>query len=167
MDYHFDQIYTGNCVTIESNVFHQFKFHLQRLSCMNILCSLRKRGGLEIDFEIGIPILCFRRRPQKKLVSAHCTVMSMFWPWQMKITKDVYFQSCHLMFRGLILYFVDFFIIPSKSIKTHTKQLIVWCFVSLLKLLTHIKTSPLPGIGARFPDCDLFFLLNQKNIRVS
>ena len=100
---------------------------------------------------------------RKKLVSAHCIVMSMFWLWQMKITKDIYFQSCHLMFRGLILYFVDSFTIPSKSIKTHTKQLIVWCFVSLLKLFTHIKTSPLPvkGIGARFPDC-AFFIKSEK-----
>ena len=53
MDYQFDQIY--DWVTIESNVFHQFKVHLHRLSCMNILYSLRKRGGLEINFEIGRP----------------------------------------------------------------------------------------------------------------
>ena len=36
----------------------------------------------------------------KKLASAHCTVTSntVFWLWQMKLTNDLYFQSCQLMF---------------------------------------------------------------------
>ena len=58
MDYQFDQVY--DCVTIESNVLHQTESYLQSLSVMNILCSLHKRGGLKIKFEIEILILCFR-----------------------------------------------------------------------------------------------------------
>ena len=57
MDNQFDQIY--DCVTIESTVLHQFESYLQHLSCMNILCSLSKRGGLKKDSEIGISILRF------------------------------------------------------------------------------------------------------------
>ena len=58
MDNQFDQIY--DCVTIESTVLHQFESYVQCLSCMNILCSFRKRGGLKRDFEIGISISCFQ-----------------------------------------------------------------------------------------------------------
>ena len=47
MDYHFDQIY--DCITIESNVLYKSEFNSRCLSCMNILCSLRKRSGLKID----------------------------------------------------------------------------------------------------------------------
>ena len=60
-----------DCVIIKPYIFHQFD--LQRLSGMNILCSLRERGGLKIDFEIGISIQCFDD-VHNKLVSAHCTV---------------------------------------------------------------------------------------------
>ena len=49
MDYQFDQIY--DYVTIESNVLHQFESYSQRLSCMNILCSLRKRGILKMSLK--------------------------------------------------------------------------------------------------------------------
>ena len=63
MDYQFDKIY--DYVTIESNVLHQSEFYFQRLSRMNILYSLLKRGGLKINFEIVISILCFRRCPQQ------------------------------------------------------------------------------------------------------
>ena len=73
MDYQFDQIY--DYVTIESNVLHQFESYSQRLSCMNILCSLRKRGILKIVFEIGILILCFQQRPQQvSLRPLHCDI---------------------------------------------------------------------------------------------
>ena len=61
MDYQFDLIY--NCITVMSIVLHQYESYLQRLFCMNIICSLCKRGGLKIDIENGISILCFRRRP--------------------------------------------------------------------------------------------------------
>ena len=69
MDNQFDQIY--DCVTIESTVLHQFESYLQHLSCMNILCSLRKRGGSEI----GISIQRFDD-VRNKSVSAHCTMTS-------------------------------------------------------------------------------------------
>ena len=69
MDNQFDQIF--DCVTIGSTVLHQFESYLQLLSCMNILCSLRKQR----DFEIGISMLCFRRRPQQ-VISAYRTVTS-------------------------------------------------------------------------------------------
>ena len=59
MDNQFDQIY--DCVTIESTVLHQSESYLQRLSCMNILCSLRKRGGFKRD----------QRRPQQVSLIAH------------------------------------------------------------------------------------------------
>ena len=42
---------------------------------MNIFWSLRETDGLKIDFEIGISILCFRRRPQQvSLRPLHCDV---------------------------------------------------------------------------------------------
>ena len=71
MDYQFDKIY--DYVTIESNVLHQFESYSQRLSCMNILCSLRERGRLKRDFDIGILILCFKGRPEQ-ISLRPCTV---------------------------------------------------------------------------------------------
>ena len=54
-----------------ASLLSQFKSYLQCVSCMNILCSLRKEGGLKRDFEI----LCFRRRPQHvSLRPLHCDV---------------------------------------------------------------------------------------------
>ena len=74
MDNKFDKTY--DCVTNESTVLHQFFLsYLQCLSCMNILCSLLKRGGFKGDLEIGISILCFRRHPrQVSLRPLHCDV---------------------------------------------------------------------------------------------
>ena len=67
------QIY--DCVTIESNVLHQFESYLQRLFCINILWSLRKRGRLKIDIEFGISIPCFWQCPQQVSLSPlHCDV---------------------------------------------------------------------------------------------
>ena len=66
MDNQFDQIY--DCVTIES-----IESYLQLLSCMNILCSLRERGRLKRDFDIGISILCFKGLPQQ-ISLRPCTV---------------------------------------------------------------------------------------------
>ena len=69
------------CVNADSNVLHQFlclsciNTYLQRLSCIHILCSLRKRGGLKKDFEFRISILCFRQRPQQvSLRPLHCDI---------------------------------------------------------------------------------------------
>ena len=94
------------CVNTDSNVLHQFlclsciNTYLQRLSCIHILCSLRKRGGLKKDFEFRISILCFRQRPQQvSLRQLHCDVECF--DWRMKISNDVYFQYNQLMFRGL------------------------------------------------------------------
>ena len=73
MDSQFDQIY--ECVTIEYTVLHQFKSYLQRLLYMNSVYSLRKRGRLKRDFEIGISIPCFLRRPQQvSIYPRHCDV---------------------------------------------------------------------------------------------
>ena len=71
MDYQFGLIY--DCITTDSNVLHQFKSYLQSLSCINILCSVHKRGGLKKDFEIRISIHVFND-VSNKLVFAHCTV---------------------------------------------------------------------------------------------
>ena len=54
MGYQFGFIYY--CFANESHVLHQFEPYLQCLSYINILCSLRKTGGLKIDLEIGISI---------------------------------------------------------------------------------------------------------------
>ena len=43
MDYHFDSIH--HCVIIESNALHQFESHLERLFCINSLCSLVENSG--------------------------------------------------------------------------------------------------------------------------
>ena len=73
MDYQFCQIY--DYVTIESNVLHQLESYLQLSSCMNILCSLHRKGGLKIDIEIGISIQYFRLRLQQiSLHPLHCDV---------------------------------------------------------------------------------------------
>ena len=90
---------------------HQFEsYYLRRLSCINYFCSLRYRGGLKINFEIGISILCFRRR-QVSLRPWHCNVK-----W-MKISNDVYFQSCQLMCHGLIRVVCEFTVWLLKRIR--------------------------------------------------
>ena len=63
MDNHFNS--ENHCITIESNVWHQFEYYLERLSCINIFWSLLETGGLKIDFEIGISILRFRLHSQQ------------------------------------------------------------------------------------------------------
>ena len=63
MDNHFNS--KNHCVTIESNVWHQFEYYLECLSCINIFWSLGETGGLKIDFEFGKSILCFRQHPQQ------------------------------------------------------------------------------------------------------
>ena len=71
MDYQFDHY----CFTIGSDDLHQFESYLLLLSCTNILCSLNKRGGLKINFEMGISNLCFRQYPQQvNLCPLHCDV---------------------------------------------------------------------------------------------
>ena len=65
MDNHFQSINHG--VTIESYFLHQFESYVEPLSFIIILCSLREKGRLNIDFEIGISILFDEVR--NKLVS--------------------------------------------------------------------------------------------------
>ena len=45
----------NHCVTIGSNVLHQYESYLpvESISCINSFCSLRETGGLKINFEIG------------------------------------------------------------------------------------------------------------------
>ena len=73
MENDFDSKY--HCVPIEYNVLHQFESYLERLSWIDILCSLHKRGWLKIVFVIVISTLCFRRRPQQVILRLwHCDV---------------------------------------------------------------------------------------------
>ena len=73
MDHHFYLIY--HCVSFESYVLHEFESYLEHLSCINILCAVLERGGLKIDIEIGLSVICFQRRPQQVcLRQLHCDV---------------------------------------------------------------------------------------------
>ena len=60
-----------------------------------------------------------------KLDSAHCTVHRMFWQWQMKITNDVYFKSCQLMFRGLMVILHGYFTLYLIKL-CHLRLAILW-----------------------------------------
>ena len=44
---------------------HQFESYFGRLSCINMFCSLHEAGGLKIDLEIEMAIICIRLRPQR------------------------------------------------------------------------------------------------------
>ena len=89
MDNHFSS--NKHCVTIKYNAQYHFESYLERLSWINIFCSLHETDGLKIYFEIGISILCFRRRPQQaSLHPVHCDVECF--SCNMKITNNVYFQ---------------------------------------------------------------------------
>ena len=91
MDYHFDSIH--HCAIIESNVLHQFESRLERLSCINSLCSLvENRGNRNFQSYAFDDI-------RNKCVSTHSTVTSDI--LTVRITNVVYFQSCQLMYCGL------------------------------------------------------------------
>lgn len=53
-------------------------------------------------YEIGVSIQCFPRRPPSSLYSPNALWHPMFWLLPMKTTKDLYLQSCQLMFLSLI-----------------------------------------------------------------
>ena len=73
MDNYFKTV--NNCVTIESYILNHSKPYLERSLCKIILSSLSKTNGSKFYFEIGISILCFRRRPQQiGLCPLHCDV---------------------------------------------------------------------------------------------
>ena len=99
MNNQFDQLY--DCVTIESIVLHNFESYLHRLSCMHIPCCVNEtdwKGTLISEFQSHV-----FDDFSNMLVSAHCTMTSnvLTATDEIKITKDVYFQSCQLMFRCL------------------------------------------------------------------
>ena len=70
---------------------HQFESYLERFSSKHSFYSLLEKGGLKINFEIGISIFCFQWRPQQ--VSFRALWCQMFWLWRMKITK-IYWYMC-------------------------------------------------------------------------
>ena len=61
-------------------------------------------SGLKLNYEKGISIQCFGWSPQQvSLRPLRILWCRMFWLWPIKITNNVYFQSCQLMFRCLTL----------------------------------------------------------------
>lgn len=61
LDNNFNSTY--HCVTIEYDVLHQSESYIKCLTCINVFWSVYETGGLKIEFEIGISIMCFRGRP--------------------------------------------------------------------------------------------------------
>ena len=67
MGYHFSSM--NYCITSESNCLYQFESYIERLSCINIFCSL----WIENRLETWNSILRFRQIPQQvSLRSFHC-----------------------------------------------------------------------------------------------
>ena len=56
----------NHCMTIESNVSHQYEFYLERLSRISIFWSSREKGGLKSNFRWRSQQVCLR--------SLHCDV---------------------------------------------------------------------------------------------
>ena len=120
MDNHFNS--ENHCITIESNVWHQFEIYLEPLSCKNIFWSLLETDGLKIDFEIGISILGFRLcQQQVSSPPLHCNVKCFDCNrWK---SQTMYISNyCQLVF----LKFFNF--------KVHLFMIVLLCFISWILL---------------------------------
>ena len=96
---------------------------------MNILCSLRKRGGFKRDSEIGISILCFRRRPQH-----HCTIDCVRWKSQTMYISNLpwsyVYYTCYRIYHELqqqaLLKLCTWFFLLSKFRKKTKRLMHAW-----------------------------------------
>ena len=88
-------------------------------------------SGLKLNSEEGISILCFPRRTQQVIRPLHCDVEGFdcdSWKWT---TNDVYFQSCQLMYRGIMQLFLLFRETPKRYIHyTSSVTVYLWFIVN-------------------------------------
>ena len=91
----------------------------ESLSCKIFLYSYS--SGLKLNFDKGISIHCFRRRPQQiSLHSLHCDVECFDC-----VTDENHKWSCQLMFRGLLVILHGYFTLYLIKL-CHLRLAILW-----------------------------------------
>ena len=119
--YQINSIY--KCVIIESNVFHRSVSNWESLSFKTFLYSLPKHKWIETQL--------WRRNFNPMFSITHATSYPpialwrrMFWQWT---TNDVYFQSCQLMYHGLMQLFLLFRDTPKRYIHYTSSATVYLC----------------------------------------